>query len=155
MADARILSATNRDLPVEVTAGRFREDLYYRLNVIEVELPPLRRRRGDILPLAERFLRSFARQSGKAGAAFTASAQAVLAKYDRPGNVRELRNAVERGVILAAGREIDLAHPPAQIGASPALRVEIGGATTLGALEAEHMRRVLAVAGRSRCHAGY
>jgi two-component system, NtrC family, response regulator AlgB len=146
VADVRILSATNRDLPVEVAAGRFREDLYYRLNVIEVELPPLRRRRGDILPLAERLLRSFARQSGKPGAEFTAVAKAVLAKYDWPGNVRELRNAVERGVILSAGKEIDVIHLPTQIGAGPPARVEIGGTISLEALEAEHMRRVLAAA---------
>jgi two-component system, NtrC family, response regulator AlgB len=146
LADVRILSATNRDLQAETAAGRFREDLYYRLNVIEVELPPLRRRRGDILPLAERLLQTFTRQSAKAGAAFSPSVRAALGKYDWPGNVRELRNAVERGVILAAGREIDLVHLPAQVGASPAMRVEIGGATTLDALEAEHMRRVLAVA---------
>jgi NtrC-family two-component system response regulator AlgB len=146
VADVRILSATNRDLPVEVAAGRFREDLYYRLNVIEVELPPLRRRRGDILPLAERLLRSFARQSGKPGAEFTAVAKAVLAKYDWPGNVRELRNAVERGIILSAGRQIDVVHLPTQIGAGPPARVEIGGTISLETLEAEHMRRVMAAA---------
>jgi two-component system, NtrC family, response regulator AlgB len=133
-------------LQAETAAGRFREDLYYRLNVIDVELPPLRRRRGDILPLAERLLRFFARQSGKPAAAFTPTVQTAMAKYGWPGNVRELRNAVERGVILAPGREIDLPHLPAQIGAAPAARVEVGGATTLDALEAEHIRRVLASA---------
>ncbi len=146
VVDVRILTATNRELQAETAAGRFREDLYYRLNVIDVELPPLRRRRGDILPLAERLLRFFARQSGKPAAEFTAAAQAALTKYGWPGNVRELRNAVERGVILAPGREIDLPHLPAQVGAAPAARVEVGGPTTLDALEAEHIRRVLASA---------
>ena len=146
VADVRILSATNRDLPAEVAAGRFREDLYYRLNVIDVELPPLRRRRGDILPLAERLLRSFARQSGKPGAAFTAAAKAVLGKYDWPGNVRELRNAVERGVILSPGREIDLVHLPAQIGSRPPSRVEIGGTITLEPWRPSICARVMATA---------
>ena len=120
VVDVRILTATNRDLQAETAAGQFREDLYYRLNVIEVELPPLRRRRGDILPLAERLLRFFARQSGKPAEAFTPAAQAAMAKYGWPGNVRELRNAVERGVILAPGREIDLPHLPAPIGVAAA-----------------------------------
>jgi two-component system, NtrC family, response regulator AlgB len=144
VVDIRIVTATNRDLRAEVEAGRFREDLYYRLNVIEVELPPLRVRRGDILPLAERLLRFFAQQSTKPAAAFTPAAQAALAHYDWPGNVRELRNAVERGVILAPGREIDLTHLPPPIGSPPPPRVEIGGRVTLDALEAEHIRRVLA-----------
>ena len=144
--DIRILTATNRDLKREVEVGKFREDLYYRLNVIDVELPPLRKRRGDIPALAERLLRFFARQSGKAVEAFSGPAAAALSKYDWPGNIRELRNAVERGVILAAGREIDLHHLPAQFVGQPMLRVEVGGAITLDALEAEHMRRVLSSA---------
>jgi NtrC-family two-component system response regulator AlgB len=144
VVDIRILTATNRDLAAETAAGRFREDLYYRLNVIDVELPPLRRRRGDILRLAERLLRFFARQSAKPAAAFSQAARDALAKYDWPGNVRELRNAVERGVILAPGPEIDLAHLPTPIGSPPPQKVEIGGRITLDALEAEHIRRVLA-----------
>jgi NtrC-family two-component system response regulator AlgB len=146
VVDVRILTATNRDLAAELAAGRFREDLYYRLNVIDVELPPLRRRRGDISPLAERLLQFFARQAAKPAASFTPAAREALAKYDWPGNVRELRNAVERGVILAAGREIDLAHLPAPIGSPPPQKVEVGGRVTLDALEAEHIRRVLAAA---------
>ena len=143
--DVRILAATNRDLAAETAAGRFREDLYYRLNVIEVVLPPLRGRRGDILPLAEHLLRFFARQTGKpVDGLQRRRALAALARYGWPGNVRELRNAVERGVILAAGREIDLAHLPAPIGSPPPQRVEVGGRVTLDALEAEHIRRVLA-----------
>jgi DNA-binding NtrC family response regulator len=129
-----------------VAAGRFREDLYYRLNVIDVALPPLRWLRGDIMPLAERLLRSFARQSGKPGAEFTAVAKAVLAKYDWPGNVRELRNAVERGIILSVGRVIDVVHLPTQIASEPPARVELGGTISLESLEAEHMRRVMAAA---------
>jgi NtrC-family two-component system response regulator AlgB len=144
VVDIRILTATNRDLKREVETGKFREDLYYRLNVIEVELPPLRRRRGDVTALAERLLKFFARQSGKPAGAFSPAAQAAIAKYDWPGNIRELRNAVERGVILSAGREIDLPHLPAMVGVVSSAHVEIGGAITLDALEAEHIRRVLA-----------
>jgi NtrC-family two-component system response regulator AlgB len=140
VVDIRLLTATKR----EVETGKFREDLYYRLNVIEVELPPLRRRRGDVTALAERLLKFFARQSGKPAGVFSPAAQEAIAKYDWPGNIRELRNAVERGVILSAGREIDLPHLPAMVGVVSLGRVEIGGAITLDALEAEHIRRVLA-----------
>src|SRR5947208_159828 len=102
-ANVRILAATNRDLEAEVAAGRFREDLFYRLNVIEVMLPPLRQRPRDILPLAEHLLAFFARQTGKHLTGFTEEARAALLRHPWPGNIRELRNAVERAVILAAG----------------------------------------------------
>jgi NtrC-family two-component system response regulator AlgB len=130
-----------------VAAGRFREDLYYRLNVIDIELPPLRRRPRDILPLAGHLLRFFARQTGKAVRAFTPEAEAALLRHTWPGNLRELRNAIERGVILAAGKELDRAHLPGQVGTPPPARVEVGGGATLEALEAEHIRRVLANSG--------
>jgi NtrC-family two-component system response regulator AlgB len=143
-ADVRIVAATNRDLTAEVKAGRFREDLFYRLNVIEVVLPPLRQRRRDILPLAEHLLRFFAPQAGKRVTGFTPEAREGLARYAWPGNIRELRNAVERGVILTAGPLIGLADLPVQVGAPPPPRTEVGGAVTLDALEAEHIRLVLA-----------
>ncbi|MBL8797774.1 MAG: sigma-54-dependent Fis family transcriptional regulator [Planctomycetia bacterium] len=143
--DVRILAATNRDLRAAVAAGTFREDLLYRLNVIEVELPPLRQRQKDILPLAEHLLRFFARQSGKPVTGFTEEARAALQRYPWPGNVRELRNAIERGVILAPDAEVGLPDLPAQVGATlPPCTLEVGGAVTLEQLEAEHIRRVLA-----------
>jgi len=142
-ADVRIIAATNRDLVAEVAAGRFREDLYYRLNVIEVTLPPLRERRRDVLPLARHLLAFFARQTGKRVNDFTADACAALERHAWPGNLRELRNAVERGVILAAGSAVDVADLPAQVGSRPAKRVEVGGAVTIDELEAEHVRRVV------------
>jgi NtrC-family two-component system response regulator AlgB len=142
--DVRILAASNRDLGAAVAEGRFREDLFYRLNVIEVVLPPLRQRPGDVPPLADHLLRFFARQTGKSVTRFTPAAQAAMARYPWPGNVRELRNAVERGVILAAEGEIDLMHLPVPVASPPPPRVEVGGAVTLEALEAEHVRRVLA-----------
>jgi NtrC-family two-component system response regulator AlgB len=142
--DVRILAATNRDLHEAVAAGTFREDLLYRLNVIEIDVPPLRTRRKDIQPLAEHLLRFFARQTGKPLMRFTDEARDALLRYPWPGNVRELRNAIERGVILAPETEVGLAELPAQIGLTvPPTKMEIGGAVTLEQLEAEHIRRVL------------
>jgi len=143
--DARILSATNRNLDQAVAAGAFREDLFYRLNVIEVTLPSLRQRPKDLLPLADHLLQFFARQSSKTITGFTEEARAALLRYPWPGNVRELRNAIERGVILTAGPCVGLGDLPAQVGLSPLTRgVEVGAAATLDEIEAEHIRRVLA-----------
>jgi NtrC-family two-component system response regulator AlgB len=144
--DVRILTATNRDLETEVAAGRFREDLLYRLNVIEIRLPPLRERRGDLPALADHLLRFFARQGGKRVKGFTKEARDAIRQHDWPGNLRELRNAIERAVILTRSDEIGLADLPAQLGRPAAKRVEVGGAATLDELEAEHIRRVLAAA---------
>jgi NtrC-family two-component system response regulator AlgB len=143
-ADVRILAATNRPLEAEIAAGRFREDLFYRLNVIEVVLPPLRRRRRDLLPLATHLLQFFARQGGKVFNGFTEEAQAALLRHSWPGNLRELRNAVERGVILSPGPLIGLADLPALLGTSPQAGVSVGGRVTLEELEKEHIRRILA-----------
>jgi NtrC-family two-component system response regulator AlgB len=142
--DVRVVAASNRDLAADAAAGRFREDLLYRLNVIEVVLPPLRERPHDVLPLADHLLAFFARSSGKALTGFTDETRAALQRYPWPGNVRELRNAVERGVILAAGRLVGLADLPAPVGAPPRSGIEVGGRVTLDQLEAEHIRRVLA-----------
>jgi NtrC-family two-component system response regulator AlgB len=146
-ADVRIVAATNRDLAAAVAAGTFREDLFYRLNVIEVTVPPLRKRPADILPLAEHLLRFFARQSGKLGGAvagFTDEAREALRRHSWPGNVRELRNAVERGVILATGERVGLADLPTQIGSPPRPGIEVGSRVSLEELEVEHIRRILA-----------
>lgn len=143
-ADVRILAATNRNLQAAVAAGTFREDLLYRLNVIEVVLPSLRERQRDISVLAEHLLQFFARQSGKFPMHLTEEAREALLRYPWPGNVRELRNAIERGVILAADHEVDLSDLPAQVGATfPSTDMELGGKVTLEQLEAEHIRRVL------------
>jgi NtrC-family two-component system response regulator AlgB len=144
-ADVRILAATNRNLEADAAAGRFREDLLYRLNVIEVTLPPLRQRPRDVLPLAEHLLQFFARQAGKPVLGFTPEGRDAIARYPWPGNVRELRNAVERGVILASGPLVGLADLPAAVGAPPrAEGIDLGGRVTLDQLEAEHIRRILA-----------
>ena len=143
VSDVRILASTNRNLEAEAAAGRFREDLLYRLNVIEVTLPPLRQRRGDILPLAAHLLIFFARQSGKHITRFTDEVQDAFLRYSWPGNVRELRNVVERAVILSSESEIGLADLPLPVGSPPRPGMEVGGPVTLEQLEAEHIRRVL------------
>ncbi len=106
-ADVRIIAATNKDLWEEVQNGNFREDLYYRLNVINIKMPPLRHRRSDIPLLAEHFLRKYAEKNKKTIRGFTKEAFRLLQEYDWPGNVRELENAIERAVILARSPEID------------------------------------------------
>ncbi len=120
--DARILAATNRDLTAMVKAGNFREDLYYRICVMPIRVPPLRDRRGDILPLALHFLERESAQTGKQLAGFTRSAMDKLLGYAWPGNIRELENKVKQSLILATGDEIDeddvlLEDAAAQIGA--------------------------------------
>src|SRR5262249_22117087 len=143
-ADVRLVAATNRDLAAGVAEGRFREDLYYRMNVIEIELPPLRQRPADVVPLAEHLLRFFARQTGKAITGFTPAALQAIAKHSWRGNVRELRNAIERSVILSRGPEIDLAQLPARLGAGSEQRLELGARVSLAEVEKEHIRRILA-----------
>ena len=103
--DVRVIAATNKDLRSEIAAGRFREDLYFRLNVVPIRVPPLRERAEDIPALARHFVDHFARQYGRARR-IAPDAFAVLAAYRWPGNVRELRNLLERLVILAPGDEI-------------------------------------------------
>jgi two-component system response regulator HydG len=110
--DVRIVAATNRDLTKEVSAGRFREDLYYRLNVVHAEMPPLRLRGGDILVLAEHFLRRFSLEDHKSISGFTDRARMKLRGYRWPGNVRELENAIERAVVVCDGDKIDEEHLP-------------------------------------------
>jgi two-component system response regulator HydG len=112
--DVRILAATNKDLPHEVEAGRFREDLYHRLNVMRLDVPPLNEREGDIPLLAEHFLKTFAKRNRKTLTGLTPQAMDLLQKYSWPGHVRELENVIERAVILATGeyvseRELPLA----------------------------------------------
>jgi two-component system response regulator PilR (NtrC family) len=110
--DVRVVAATNRELEAEVTRGGFRSDLYYRLNVIEVRLPPLRQRREDIPMLLEHFVKRFAGEQHKRLLGFVPEAQALLQGYDFPGNVRELENVVEHAVTLAAGARIEASELP-------------------------------------------
>jgi DNA-binding NtrC family response regulator len=105
-ADARLVAATNKNLEDLVKAGKFREDLFFRLRVVEIHLPPLRERAGDIPLLAQSFLREFARENGKPVNDFTADALEALMNYSWPGNVRELRTAIEHAVVLCRGEKI-------------------------------------------------
>jgi len=110
--DVRVVAATNRELSAEVKAGRFREDLFYRLDVVSLRLPPLRDRREDVAPLAVAFLRRAAEKNAKGVTGFTPGALAALETYAWPGNVRELLHAVERAVILCRGETVDVADLP-------------------------------------------
>lgn len=125
-ANVRIIAATNVDLTTESLAGRFRADLYHRLHVLSVEMPPLRSRREDVPLLAEHFARFFARQYGKEGAGFSREALAALQRYSWPGNVRELQSVVERAVLLASDhvlREEDFGLTGASEDGGPAATV--------------------------------
>ena len=113
--DMRILAATHRDLEAAMRDGTFREDLYYRLNVITIQIPPLRERREDIPPLLDHFLQKFAAKNQRQVTGLTAAARDALIKYDYPGNVRELENVIERAVLLCRGAVIDLDDLPASV----------------------------------------
>ena len=138
--DVRVISATNKDLKRAIANGEFREDLYYRLNVVTIELPPLRERKEDIPLLAQHFLNKFALENDKEVTGFSPEATKSLLDYDWPGNVRELENAVERGVILAKGSLVTVADLP-QESASLARSVPIGRA--LREVERNHILSVL------------
>jgi NtrC-family two-component system response regulator AlgB len=143
-ADVRVIAATNSDLEAAVTAGSFRQDLLYRLNVVELRLPALRDRPEDILPLAGRFLAFFGRGVGRHDLGFSPAAEAALCAHGWPGNVRELRNAVERAVILWPARVIDVAAFPDKLAAAGGKALALGGDFTLEQIEHEHVLRVLA-----------
>lgn len=142
-ADLRVVVATNADIAARVADGRFREDLFYRINVITLEIPPLRDHPEDILPLAREFLVAFNRANHAAFRDFDEEACHALTAHPWPGNIRELRNAVERAVILASGELIgarDLTVTPA----AEFHGLSIGDAVPLERIEEEHIRRVLA-----------
>ncbi len=115
IVDVRVVAATNVGLTEKIAAGRFREDLFYRLNVIAISLPPLRERRDDIPLLAQHFLQKYVRQMGKEVRRFSPDVLAALSAYAWPGNVRQLENAMERAVVLAAGEEIVLGDLPGDV----------------------------------------
>src|SRR6266850_2087319 len=143
-ADVRIVAATNRDLDAAVKVGQFREDLLFRLNVVEVTVPPLRERRDEILPLARRFLTFFARAARKAPPELSPESERVLLAYPWPGNVRELRNAIERAVILSSSQVLAPEAFPERIVQHAAQVAQVGGDFTVEAVEREHILRVLA-----------
>src|SRR5579864_4099485 len=127
--DVRVIAATNRDLQAEVAAGKFREDLFYRLNVVNVEMPPLRARPSDLLPLAAHFLNRFATENGKPIDGFAEDAIERIGAYRWPGNVRELENVIERAVVLCDGSKLTAKHLPAGVGATARGGIRIPGST--------------------------
>jgi NtrC-family two-component system response regulator AlgB len=141
-ANVRIISATNRDLSQAVATGTFREDLYYRLNVISLRMPSLRDRTVDLEKLAQTQLQFLSAHSGKAVRRFSPGALDAMRNYAWPGNLRELRNVIERAVILSAGEEIVPADLVDTI--QPGSEVRLGGKVTLEQIEVEHIRRVVA-----------
>jgi len=148
--DIRVIAATNRDVKRALAEGTFRDDLYYRLNVFHIELPPLRERREDIPLLANYFREKFAHELKKPVTGFSEDARTYLMRHDYPGNVRELENAIERAVTLAEGHEVTAADLPPTVRESRIPLLGRGAAfpysegLTLAQLEAEHIRRVLA-----------
>lgn len=144
VADVRIVAATNRDLEADVAQGRFRQDLYFRLNVVEALVPPLRERPEDIQSLAHGFLSFFARQAARPGMSMAPETEQALQRYPWPGNVRELRNALERAVILWPGALLLPQALPERIVAHAHPSLRLGGDHTLEEIEREHIQRIVA-----------
>jgi NtrC-family two-component system response regulator AlgB len=146
-ADVRVIAATNRNLEQAVKDGRFREDLYYRINVVAVRMPALRERMGDVLKIAGGYLRFCSNQCGKRVRGFSQAAEQALQRYSWPGNLRELRNVVERAVILAENDLIDVADLPENLSLtannSQFSSLHIGGHFSLKEIESEHIRQIL------------
>jgi len=141
-ANVRMITATNRDLKEEVAAGRFREDLYYRLKVISVELPPLVQRQADLKDLAENFLSFYAAKMRRPELSFAREAAQAIQSYDWPGNLREMRNLIERAVILSEDEQITAAD--LSLKSEPSANgVVLGQAVPLSQIEEAHIRRVL------------
>ena len=143
VSDVRIVAATNRDLDAAVSQGQFREDLLFRLNVIEVTVPPLRDRRDEILLLARRFLAFFSRAARRAPPELSPEAERALLEYPWPGNVRELRNAIERAVILTPGERLAREAFPERIAQHGTDAPALGGDFSVESVEREHILRVL------------
>ncbi len=149
--DARLVALTNVDLDDAVRRRAFREDLFYRLNVVRIGVPPLRERREDVEPLALKFLAAYAAKHGRPARRFETAALGALAAYDFPGNVRELANVVERAVIVAEGELVGAGELPESVRASASSR----GARrrTLAELENEYIREVLDASGGNKSEA--
>jgi len=154
--DTRLITATNRDLKKMVAAGTFREDLYYRLYVVVIQLPPLRERAGDISLLLNHFLKVFNQENGRTIEGFSPDALDLLRAYGWPGNVRELRNVVEQMVVLSRGQRIGVRELPAHIRGAGAAAVSDGVSIqggTLEAMEKQAIRQALNIAGGNRTRA--
>jgi DNA-binding NtrC family response regulator len=154
-ADVRLVAATNKNLEELVKAGKFREDLFFRLRVVEIELPPLRERTGDIPLLAQTFLREFAKENGKAVNDFTADALEALMNFSWPGNVRELRTAIEHAVVLCRSERISLRDLPPSVrgGSATDTRLLQGKDLTVKDAEKQLIVRALKETDGNRTHA--
>ncbi|ABF91807.1 sigma-54 dependent transcriptional regulator, Fis family [Myxococcus xanthus DK 1622] len=148
--DVRLVAATNRDLAEEVRQGRFRQDLYYRLRVIELKIPPLRERRDDVLPLARLLLAEAAERLGRRVSGLSPDAADQLLRYAWPGNVRELSNAVERAVALCEGTRVEREDLPEEVRAAPPSLVPTGNPQRLEDMEKHYILAVLAQNGGNR-----
>lgn len=127
--DVRVIAATNRDLETEIREGRFREDLYYRLNVVRLEVPPLRERKEDLFLLATEFLARFAKENSKEIEGFSNDAKSAISNYDWPGNIRELQNCVESAVVMCRNNLIELSDLPSSVSKAKkenSIEIEIG-----------------------------
>ena len=163
--DVRVIAATNRDLKQLVAEGEFREDLYYRLSVVPISVPPLRDHRESIEPLAQYFLTLFSKQMGREMGGFSSAALEALARYDWPGNIRELRNVIERSVILSVGDTVDVGalgitpsvvHPIA-VSSEPIMSSGVGDVAQellpLAEMERRHIQSVMEQVGGNRSRA--
>jgi DNA-binding NtrC family response regulator len=150
---ARVIAATNRDLVKEIRAARFREDLYYRLRVVEIEIPPLRERREDVLALARAFVTDAAARTGRKVSGFTPAAAHQLLRYGWPGNVRELENAIERAVVLTARARIDIEDLPPEVGLAAPDAMVATDVRPLADVEGDYIKSVLRAVGGNRSQA--
>jgi DNA-binding NtrC family response regulator len=151
--NARLAALTNVDLDEAVRRRAFREDLFYRLNVVRIHVPPLRERREDVEALARRFLEVYAAKHGRPAARFAPDALSLLSHYDFPGNVRELSNIVERAVIVCDGESVGAGDFPEAVRAAAKARARREARPTLARLEADYVREILAATGGNKSEA--
>jgi DNA-binding NtrC family response regulator len=148
--DARVIALTNVDLDAAVKAGRFREDLFYRLNVISIRVPPLRERKDDLSQLIEHFLQYYSAKHGRDVERVSSAARAVLKAYDYPGNVRELANVIERAVIVAGGKKLEEEDLPVALSAAVSAQQRKAKPLSLAQLEAVYISETLAATGGNK-----
>ena len=142
--DARLIALTNADLKNAVERRAFRDDLFYRLNVVQITAPPLRERREDLEPLSEQLIRAYAEKHGRAAKSLAGDARRLLFAYDFPGNVRELGNIIERAVIVSTGKEIEAADLPEGVRIAAAQQDRKGRRPSLAEVESDYIRETLA-----------
>jgi transcriptional regulator with PAS, ATPase and Fis domain len=148
--DARVIALTNVDLDAAVKAGRFREDLFYRLNVINIRVPPLRERKDDLSQLIEHFLKHYSAKHGRDVQRVSPEARAVLKAYDYPGNARELAYIIERAVIVATGKKVEAEDLPAGLSAAVSAQQRKSKRQSLAQLEAAYISEILAATGGNK-----